>query len=117
MAIKKEDDDDDHDGLEFLQKRVNELVDRLEEMEEDIERITFVVALFSKYMQYYSTKNDYLVDKIVIQQAVLSTNLELQKTYGQDIITEYEEELIIAYLEKIQEKMFELSEEERKKLR
>lgn len=103
--------------LQFLQKRVNELVDRLEQMEEDIERVTFVVALFSKYMQYYSTLNNGMTDKDVVRRAVLSTDVELQKAYGEGGITDYEEELIVAYLERIQAQMFELSDEERKKLR
>lgn len=103
--------------LRFLQKRVNELVNRLEQMEDDIERVTFVIALFSKYMQYYSTKNNFVIDKGVIEKAIISTDLELEENYGQDGITHYEEEYIIAYLEKIQERMFDLSDEERKKLR
>lgn len=101
----------------FLTKRVGELVDRLEVMEDDIERVTFVLALFGKYMQYYSMKNQFMVDKDVIQLAILSTNIELQKAFGEHPISDYEQELIIAYLEKIQSKMYEFSDEERKKLR
>ena len=68
-------------------------------------------------MQYYSTKNQYTVDKQVIQMAIASTNAELIKGYEEQGITEFEQEMIIAYLERIQAKMYELSDEEKRKLR
>ena len=119
MPIKKNKNNYDNntveENLNFLQKRVNELVDRLETMEDDVERVTFVVALFSKYVQYYATKNNHIVDKSVIEKAIISTDVELEENYGEKPITDYEEEFIIAYLERIQERMFDLSDEERKR--
>jgi len=105
--------------FEFLNKRILEMAERLEHLVdvEDVERMSFVMALFGKYMQYYSTQNDYLVDKEVVKVAIYSTNAELTKGFDEQPITEFEEEMIVAYLERIQSKMYELSDEERKKLR
>ena len=58
-----------------------------------------------------------MVDKEVIHMAIASTNTELIKGYQEEGITEFEQEMIIGYLERIQAKMYELSDEERKKLR
>jgi hypothetical protein len=79
--------------------------------------MAFVMAVFGKYMQFYSQKNRFMVDKEVIHMAIASTNAELIKGYEEQGITEFEQEMIIAYLERIQTKMYELSDEERKKLR
>ena len=111
-------DDQEEESLAFLQKRVTELVAKLETIEEDVERMAFVMALFGKYMQYYSAKNNHMVNKDVVRMAIVSTDQELRQGFeDQNGITEFDEEMIISYLERIQERMYELSDEERKKMR
>jgi|SRR5215203_1715746 len=102
--------------LDFVKQRIVEMANKLEHIDDDVERIAFVLALFGKYMQYHSDKNKYIVDKNVIELAIVSVNTELTRGYGEEEITDFEQEMIIYYLEKIQSKMYELSDEERKKL-
>lgn len=104
--------------LFFLSKRVDELIDKLEYIERDLSRITFVVAIFSKYIQYHSDRNEHQIDGGVVRKALMSTNIELMKGYKEQPITPIEEEMIIAYLKKIEpKKRNEWSEAEKEKLR
>ncbi len=86
--------------------------------EEKEKRLFFIAFTLGKYVDYYSQEyGDGLIDEDVIDSSIESTDGELKHWYKEPVLSDHEMDLLWDCIKRTDERVTELDDKEREKLK